>query len=225
MLLILNCMVNDTFAESFNRAVRQQVGLAGSSLTAIRVREAKELGDISLYTHLLISGSEASTTEDNPWDDLVENAIHKFLADGKPILGICYGHQFLARTLGGKQCVRRAEKPELGWAQIQLQKNPLFDQIDNPVCMVAHYDEVCNLPQEFNIIASSKHCPVHAFQYAQLPVWGVQFHPEYGAEEGREIFTVFKSLDENFSKFYDDKLLVNYKPRLNSLFIKNFISL
>ena len=54
--------------------------------------------------------------------------------------------------------------------------------------MVSHYDEAFDLPAEFQVLAASPDCSVHAFQYRGLPVWGVQFHPEYGAAQGERIW-------------------------------------
>jgi GMP synthase (glutamine-hydrolysing) len=54
--------------------------------------------------------------------------------------------------------------------------------------MVSHFDEACGLPADFRVLASSPDCAVHAFQYRDLPVWGLQFHPEYGAQDGLEIW-------------------------------------
>jgi GMP synthase (glutamine-hydrolysing) len=54
--------------------------------------------------------------------------------------------------------------------------------------MACHFDEACDLPADFHVLAASDRCAVHAFQYRDLPVWGVQFHPEYGPEEAGPIF-------------------------------------
>ena len=59
--------------------------------------------------------------------------------------------------------------------------------------MVSHYDEAFDLPGEFKVLASSPDCPVHAFQYRDLPVWGIQFHPEYSAQDGQAIWNEFFS--------------------------------
>jgi GMP synthase (glutamine-hydrolysing) len=87
--------------------------------------------------------------------------------------------------------VRRAAKPEFGFIDLGLAPNPLFQGLGKPLVMVSHYDEVCDLPKEFKVLASSPGCAVHAFQYRDLPVWGVQFHPEYNAEEG---FLIWKEV-------------------------------
>jgi GMP synthase (glutamine-hydrolysing) len=66
--------------------------------------------------------------------------------------------------------------------------------------MVSHYDEVYNLPGGFKVLASSPCCAVHAFQFKDLPVWGIQFHPEYNINEANEIFELVSLSDPSFCK-------------------------
>lgn len=205
MVLILNCMKSGKLAESFNRAMLRPLDKIGKTADFIRVPKVDKLPDPSGYSHVLISGSEASVVDDNPWDAMLQTVILETMEQHIPLLGICYGHQFIARSIGGKQCVKRSETPEFGWANIDLKDNPLFEGIENPVSMVSHYDEVHDLPGGFNIIASTPGCDVHGFQFKALPVWGIQFHPEYNVEEANEIFDLLEEKDPPFRKFYSDE--------------------
>ncbi|AOY77956.1 type 1 glutamine amidotransferase [Clostridium formicaceticum] len=228
MLLILNCFVNDQFAQSFDEAIIRQVAGCNKKcnfVRAINMREAESsLQDLDAYSHLIISGSEASTLDDMGWEKPLEAIVADFIAHNKAIMGICYGHQFLVRSIIGKSFIRKAEKPEMGWEKIQLQDNLLFKGIEKPISMVAHYDEVFNLPEEFTIIATSPNCNIHGFQYKDLPVWGVQFHPEYALTEGQEIFEVFSKQDKNFDDYYINHLEKESQLLQNPKFIKNFLS-
>ncbi len=91
--------------------------------------------------------------------------------------------------------------------------------------MVSHYDEVNNLPENFKIIASTPGCPVHGFQYKNLPVWGVQFHPEYNIEEANEIFDLISEQDPLFSQYYSNALVEETQLNQNEQIIVNFLSL
>jgi len=144
--------------------------------------------DPESITHLVISGSVASATEEQPWDGVLGGLVRHCVERRKPVLGICYGHQFLAKVLAGPGHVRRAAQGEFGFLELDLAPNPLFEGLRQPLMMASHFDEACNLPGEFRVLASSPACAVHAFQYRDLPVWGVQFHPEYSAEEGMRIW-------------------------------------
>ena len=143
----------------------------------------------------------------------------------KPLLAICYGHQFLARAFLGKQSVKRTKTPEFGWVDIALTENPLFNGITTSVFMVSHYDEVFHLTDDFKIIASSLRCAVHAFQYKDLPVWGLQFHPEYNEEEADEIFDLIKKRDPLFSTYYFNDLRNEMQIEQNERIFLNFLQI
>ena len=192
MILVVNCFNEEAFAADFDQVVAGHFEAAGHPCEHLAARAIPAAGDLSRYSHLVISGSVASATEAQPWDQPLAGLVRQFVAAGKPILGICYGHQFLAKVLAGPDHVRRAAACEFGWLELELAANPLFQGIREPLVMASHYDEAFDLPGEFKVLAASPACSVHAFQYRELPVWGVQFHPEYGAEEGERIWnTVF----------------------------------
>jgi GMP synthase-like glutamine amidotransferase len=206
MVLILNCMKNSKLAVSFDRALSRSLEKAGKKADFIRVSKGETLPDPSGYSHVIVSGSEASVVGDSPWDVELQKAVLIAMENRVPLLGICYGHQFIARSIGGKGCVKRAEMPEFGWREIKLEDSPLFEGIETPVCMVSHYDAVYNLPGGFKVIASTPTCEVQAFQFKELQVWGVQFHPEYNEEEAREIFDLLTENDPPFVNYYSDEV-------------------
>jgi len=188
MILVANCFYEETFAADFDQAVAGHFQAAGHASTHLRATALGDPAGHDACSHLVISGSVASATETQPWDEPLGALVRRFIERGKPVLGICYGHQFLAKVLAGPQHVRRAAACEFGYLELPLAPNPLFRGLENPLVMVSHYDEAFDLPGDFQVLAASRDCPVHAFQYRGLPVWGVQFHPEYGAAEGGRIW-------------------------------------
>jgi GMP synthase (glutamine-hydrolysing) len=188
MILVVNCFYEDSLAANFDQAVAGHLAGTGQPSRFLRWNQLGDLGDPAAYTHLIISGSVASATEDQPWDQPLGDLVRQFVAWRRPVLGICYGHQFLARVLAGRDHVRRAPAPEFGFLDLDLPPNPLFHGLAKPLVMVSHNDEAFDLPGEFTVLASSSACGVHAFQYRDLPVWGVQFHPEYSAADGDYIW-------------------------------------
>ncbi|MEA1973874.1 MAG: gamma-glutamyl-gamma-aminobutyrate hydrolase family protein, partial [Candidatus Cloacimonadota bacterium] len=128
------------------------------------------------YTHLLITGSALSASQGSEYDQIFINIINYFVNNNKAVLGICYGHQMIARAILGDSACRRTKIPEFSWRQINIIENHLFEGILNPVIIESHYDEVCNLTDDFEVIASNEDCEIQAFQYKQKPVWGLQFH-------------------------------------------------
>jgi GMP synthase (glutamine-hydrolysing) len=188
MILVVNCFYEEAFAADFDQAVAGHFQAAGNPSNHVHATRLGAAGDLDAHTHLVISGSVASATEVQPWDQPLGDLVRRFVAAGKPVLGICYGHQFLAKVLAGPRHVRRAAACEFGWLELDLAPNPLFRDLERPLLMASHYDEACDLPADFKVLAASADCPVHAFQNRDLPVWGVQFHPEYGAAEGDRIW-------------------------------------
>jgi GMP synthase-like glutamine amidotransferase len=177
------------------------------------------------YTHLILSGSEASTLDDYGWEEPMKAVVMNFIGARKPVLGICYGHQFLVRILAGKNHLRIAPLPEIGWGNISLQSNPLFAGIKEPVCLLSHYDEAVDLPDDFHILGASKKCGVHAFQYKELPVWGVQFHPEYDTVSGKEIFDELEVSEPRFNDLFFSEMCDAVQLKQNKKFFTNFIGM
>ncbi|MBR1866962.1 MAG: glutamine-hydrolyzing GMP synthase [Clostridia bacterium] len=96
---------------------------------------------------------------------------------GIPVLGICYGAQLMAYTLGGK--VAHAPTREYGKKEVEYYDSPLFENVDkNNLCWMSHTDYVSEIPEGFEIIAKTSTCPVAAMQNTQKKFYGVQFHPE-----------------------------------------------
>ncbi len=110
-----------------------------------------------------------------------ENAPHidkTVFSLGIPVLGICYGAQLIAHTLGGR--VEHAEESEYGKKEVTFFKNsPISEKIPiRSVCWMSHTDLVTALPDGFEALAATESCPVTAFGNLQKKVYGVQFHPE-----------------------------------------------
>ena len=108
---------------------------------------------------------------------------HGLLSLGIPVLGICYGAQLLAHTLGGK--VVHAEAGEYGKRELSLCKaSPLSEGIPaKSVCWMSHTDLIQELPAGFDTLATTAGCPVALFGNAEKKLYGVQFHPEVAHTE------------------------------------------
>lgn len=138
------------------------------------------------YTHIIITGSEASIIDREEWVDKEVALIQEAVERGLAILGSCYGHQLLALALVGPESVRRSPHPEVGWIPIEIKASKGILGNSNTADMFSiHFDEVINLNDDFSIMASSEFCDIHAFQYQDKPIWGIQAHPEISIEAAK----------------------------------------
>ncbi|HQG23364.1 MAG TPA: glutamine-hydrolyzing GMP synthase, partial [Smithellaceae bacterium] len=111
---------------------------------------------------------------------------------GIPILGICYGMQFMMETLGGK--VIGSQKREYGFAELNIkEQNGIFAGVETKTpCWMSHGDSVGQLPEGFVATASTGNTQVAAAEDASRRFYGLQFHPEVAhTKEGRKIIANF----------------------------------
>ena len=110
-----------------------------------------------------------------------------------PVLGICYGAQFISNTLGGK--VEKADSREYGRAHLETINldNPLFNGFEKgSQVWMSHGDTITAIPSDFEVIGSTKDVKNAAFASTKQPVWAVQFHPEvYHTSQGTQLLKNF----------------------------------
>ncbi len=174
-----------------NRILIIDFGSQYTQLIARRVREAGIYCEIYPYKSerdriskfapqgIILSGGPDTVTEDQtPRPD-------PFLFElDKPILGICYGMQAISIHFGGQ--VETAEKREYGPAKVTLNvKNSLFDgcgeisgDSNQLEVWMSHADTVIDLPNDFEVVASSKNAPMAGIANEERKIYGLQFHPE-----------------------------------------------
>ncbi len=152
---------------------------------AFTAREGR-LPDPAGFSHIILTGSESSIVEREPWADAEAAMVREAVAGGAAVLGSCWGHQLLAYALAGEAHVRRAARPEIGWIAIRLEKDSelLGPAGTAPFTFSIHYDEVVDLPPGFEVLASTESCPIEAFRLTGKPVWGLQCHPEIDIRTG-----------------------------------------
>ena len=201
VLLIDNTRDPDSWgSEELRRALSLPGGVAaGIELHTVRAPHADlpRSERIRQFDRIVLSGSATSVTEDAPWIESLLALIRAALDRRTPLLGVCYGHQSLARALGGKSAVARASAPEIGWTRIRKlgAGSPIFTGIpDEFHSFSMHYDEVCELPPGTQLLASSDLCRVQAFAVNGAPAFGVQFHPERDLDGAAQTFASKRKL-------------------------------
>ena len=95
-----------------------------------------------------------------------------------PILGICYGMQTLAEQMGGH--VESVAHKEFGHAELEIVSDSrLFNKLNKKTNVwMSHGDQVQDLPDDYELLASTSTAPIAAMQHKKLPIYAIQFHPE-----------------------------------------------
>lgn len=177
-------IIDNSIEPEFYRPVEHWGRHLAAPYDAFVAREGR-FPDPAAYSHVILTGSEASILEREAWADVEAEYAKRAVAAGAAVLGSCWGHQLLAFALAGEAHVRRCARPEIGWIPIRVHKDgDLLGPVGSPFVFSIHYDEVRELPASFEVLASTDACPVQAFRLKGKPVWGIQSHPEVDIQTG-----------------------------------------
>jgi len=156
-----------------------------TQLIARRIRESDVYSEIlpwDIYENkiidlnpkgIVLSGGPNSVTES--YTPRIPQCVFDL---GVPILGICYGMQTLAEQMGGQ--VVSADQKEFGHSELDvINDSIIFKDLDKKINVwMSHGDQVQDLPDEFNLVASTATAPIAAMEHKTLPIYAIQFHPE-----------------------------------------------
>jgi GMP synthase (glutamine-hydrolysing) len=196
------------------------------SIRRAGVHEVLDGGMPSDIDAVIMSGSPRDAWAECEFSSRCLAMLHDLRERDIPFLGVCYGHQLLARAFGGKV----APDPrglELGASEITLsdagRRSALFEGLPNvfPV-LQSHADAVISLPPKATLLARGEHTPIQAFQLDHM--FGVQFHPETDPAVLRFIWEPRKSLWREKAGFDLDERLAALEPAPHTATIlRNFI--
>lgn len=175
------------------------LGTQYTQLIARRVREAGTWCQITIPEKALeaaagmnLGGLILSGGPSSVYDDDAPQVPAELLELDVPVLGICYGMQWMCRTLGGE--VKPSKLREYGRASIRiLRSEGLFAEIGgHTVVWMSHGDSVETMPEGFHAYAETEDCPCAAMANPERGLWAVQFHPEVShSVRGREVLDNF----------------------------------
>ena len=137
------------------------------------VEEVKTLSSTMRIKGVILSGSPASVNMENAL------ALDEGILDlGVPVLGLCYGHQLIAKKFGGE--VKKGEIREYGLRTVTVEKpEDLLEGTDHEERVwMSHGDTVFSLPSCFQVLAYTESSPIAAYSYPEKQLYGLQWHPE-----------------------------------------------
>ncbi len=123
----------------------------------------------------LTTGSRHSVNDDEPWIRDLEKFVRDVAAAGVPFVGICFGHQLIAKALGGS-----VVKSDRGWG-VGVQEVDLSEDLgwgDSYRVLTSYQDQVDSLPPGAEILGWNDHCPVSVMGVGST-ILGIQGHPEF----------------------------------------------
>ena len=161
------------------------MGCSPSEITLVNPTLGDPLPPPDSISGVIVTGSHAMVTDHAPWSEQTALWLRSLVHASVPVLGICYGHQLLAYTLGGK-VDDNPRGMEFGTVAATLmpeaETDRLLGGLDTAIeVQVCHTQSVLQLPNGARLLARSDMDPNLAYAIGAC-AWGVQFHPEFDAQ-------------------------------------------
>lgn len=165
------------YPQMFEKALRAV--LPDCELPVYRVLDGELPATTTECDAWLITGSKFGVNDGLHWIEALSDFVRTLWAEQRPLVGICFGHQLMARALGGT-----VVKSDKGWG-VGLSFNQVIERKpwmqpwqEGLDLLVSHQDQVVVLPEEAQVLASSDFCPYYLIQYGECFL-SVQGHPEF----------------------------------------------
>jgi GMP synthase (glutamine-hydrolysing) len=159
------------------------LGKLGISYVYERFSEVSD-SDLARCEKVILSGRRRNSKEINAANSKIVRQCH----GGKPLLGICYGAEIIALTLGGS--IRKMPTHIHGTTPVLVSgQNPLTDGKKSILVYESHGYCVARLPANFRSLASSQYCDHEIFSSGKT--YGIQFHPEKSGSDGLALLQNF----------------------------------
>ncbi len=184
----------DTFPDlikemgNFEDWIVSGLGLASETVRVVNAEAGEALPEPETVRGAVISGAHSMVTQGLPWSLALESWAREMIGARVPLLGICYGHQIMARAMGGTVDFH-PRGTEIGTTTIlchdACRGDALFGSLpDTFKVHVFHSQSVLELPEDAVLLAGNDFDPHQSFRMGPC-AWGVQFHPEANARATR----------------------------------------
>ena len=161
------------------------IGGSDILISVANVLEGETLPPVDTLSGVIITGSHGMVTDNETWMQVLASWIPKVLERNIPLLGICFGHQLLAKAMGGYSDYHPKGR-EIGTVSIKLSPEGRQDRLlgylpDEFYAHTTHAQTIIKLPEHALNLAANPFEAHHAFRLGDS-AWGVQFHPEFSAD-------------------------------------------
>jgi len=170
------------------------LGKLGANYVTIKSLDLpNDSGNNFSYDRVILSGRRKNDREINFVNSRIIRQCFKY---NTPLLGICYGAEILALTLGGT--IRKMTRPVQDTISITVSKSNSLLSLNRGDKTLFVYEShrycVAKLPEGFESLASSSECEHEIFSHKEKKMFGTQFHPEKSGADGLTIFSKFLSI-------------------------------
>ncbi|MEM8834354.1 MAG: type 1 glutamine amidotransferase [Planctomycetota bacterium] len=213
-VLLIQIRDDDHVADHELLCFRERLELPIDAITTVNVVRGADLSAGVLRAHdaILVGGAGAhSATDNDPFVQPLIDAILRTIDLDIPMFGSCYGHQIIARALGGEVITDHATS-EVGGFSVTTTAHADDDALFEPIAgtfdvLMGHHDRVAALPDMCRELAYSDRCRNQAFRVVGRSVWGTQFHAELTPGRLIERLSVYRQYvpaDEEFGAMKED---------------------
>lgn len=204
------------------------MGVSQTDAWVVAVQAGDALPDSSRVRGVLITGSGAMVTDHADWIERATAWVARIVESRIPMLGICFGHQLLARALGGVVDYN-PKGIEVGTVALHTTEEARHDPLlsclaNNTRVHVSHRQSVLTLPPQALLLASTDLDLHHAFRVGDV-AWGVQFHPEFNAQIVRRYVEYYKNGLESEHKDVDQLLSNCVDTQAGDMVLRRFFRL
>ncbi len=166
----------------------------------------KSIDDCDAY---MATGSKASVNDGLPWIDALERFIWQLFLAKKVLVGICFGHQMIAKALGGKvACSKKGWGIGVSTAIVHVHKQWMIKVQEELRLVVSHKEQITQLPPEAEVLMGNAFCPNGMIQVGEHFL-GLQGHPEFSRAYCYALMHSRKDIiaKENFQKGLNSLIL------------------